>query len=174
MPLTNSRRLLGVELRTLPLDHPDVRRLITELQREYVHRYGGEDATPVDVSEFEPPRGTFVVGYLNGVALACGGWRAQESGPDFAEGDAELKRMYVVPAARGRGLSRVLLAELERRAVAAGQRRLVLETGIHQPEAIGLYTSSGYTEISPFGRYRRSPLCRCFGKLLPVAAQPAR
>ncbi len=78
--------------------------------------------------------------------------------------------MYVVPAARGRGLSRVLLAELECRALAAGRRRLVLETGIRQPEAIGLYTSSGYTAIPRFGMYRYGPGNRCFGKLLPVAA----
>lgn len=162
-----------MELRTLTLDHPDARRLITELQQEYVRRYGGEDATPVDIGEFVAPRGTFVVGYLDGVATACGGWRAQESGPEFTEGDAELKRMYVVPAARGRGLSRILLADLERRAVQAGRRRLVLETGTRQPEAIGLYSSSGYTEIPRFGMHRCSPRSRCFGKLLPVAAQPA-
>jgi GNAT superfamily N-acetyltransferase len=163
-----------MELRTLTLDHPDARRLITELQLEYVCRYGGADATPVDVSEFVAPRGTFVVGYLDGVAMACGGWRAHESGPEFAEGDAELKRMYVVPAARGRGLSRILLADLERRAVAAGQRRLVLETGICQPEAIRLYASSGYSEIPRFGMHRRDSRGRCFGKLFPVAAQPTR
>jgi GNAT superfamily N-acetyltransferase len=163
-----------VELRTLTLDHPDARWLTTALQQEYVRRYGGQDATPVHVSEFMVPRGTFVVGYLDGMAVACGGWRAHESGAQFADGDAELKRMYVVPVARGRGLSRVVLAELERRAVAAGRRRLVLETGIRQPEAIGLYISSGYAEIPRFGVYRHHPGCRCFGKLLPVAAQPAR
>ncbi|MGH3929456.1 MAG: GNAT family N-acetyltransferase, partial [Pseudonocardiaceae bacterium] len=86
---------------------------------------------------------------------------------------AELKRMYVVPAARGRGLSRMLLAELERRAIAAGRRRMVLETGARQPESIGLYTSSGYTEIPRFGLYRCHPLSRCFAKPLPVAARTA-
>jgi GNAT superfamily N-acetyltransferase len=179
MPLTSARtgyfiRLHGVELRTLTLDHPDVRRLITALQQEYVRRYGGDDATPVYVSEFVAPRGTFVVGYLDGMEMACGGWRAHRPGPDFVEGDAELKRMYVVPAARGRGLSRVLLAELERRAVAAGRRRLVLETGTRQPEAIGLYASSGYAEIPRFGMYRCDPRSRCFGKLLRVAVRSAR
>ncbi|MGH3797247.1 MAG: GNAT family N-acetyltransferase [Pseudonocardiaceae bacterium] len=163
-----------MELRTLALDHPDAQRLIAQVQQEYVRRYGGEDATPVDVPEFAAPHGTFVVGYLGGVAVACGGWRAHQPGPEFAEGDAELKRMYVVPAARGRGLSRVLLAELERRAIAAGLRRLVLETGTRQPEAIGLYTSSGYTAISGFGVYRCAPGSRCFGKLLPVAAETAQ
>ncbi|MGB8963058.1 MAG: GNAT family N-acetyltransferase [Pseudonocardiaceae bacterium] len=159
-----------MELRTRTLDHPDARRLIAALQQEYVCRYGGDDATPIDVSEFVAPRGTFIVGYLDGTAMACGGWRAHEPGPEFTEGDSEVKRMYVVPAARGRGLSRVLLVELERRAIASGRRRLVLETGTVQPEAIGLYTSSGYTEIPRFGPYRCDPRSRCFGKRLPVAA----
>jgi hypothetical protein len=70
--------------------------------------------------------------------------------------------------------SRLLLVELERRAVAADRRRLVLETGIRQPEAIGLYRSSGYSEIPRFGVYRCDARSRCFGKLLAVAAQPAR
>lgn len=159
-----------MELRTRAFDHLDARRLIAEVQQEYVQRYGGEDSTPTDAGEFAEPRGTFVVGYLDGVAVACGGWRAREAGPEFTAGDGELKRMYVVPALRGRGLSRLLLAELERRAVAAGLRRLVLETGLRQPEAIGLYVSSGYTEIARFGMYRREPQSRCFAKVLPVAA----
>jgi GNAT superfamily N-acetyltransferase len=163
-----------VELRTLTIDHPDAQHLIAQVQQEYVRRYGGLDSTPVEVSEFTAPRGTFVVGYLNGLAVACGGWRAHEPGPDFIAGDAELKRMYVLPAVRGRGLARVLLAELERRAMAAGRRRLVLETGIRQPEAIGLYTSAGYIEIPRFGRHRYSPNCRCFAKVLAVAVGAAR
>jgi GNAT superfamily N-acetyltransferase len=163
-----------VELRTRTLDQPDARRLIAALQQVYLHRYGSDDATPVEDGEFVAPRGTFIVGYLDGTAIACGGWRAHDPGPEFAEGDAEIKRMYVVPAARGRGPSRVLLAELERRADAAGRRRLVLETGILLPEAIGLYVSSGYSEIPRFGVYRDDPLSRCFGKLLAVAAQQAR
>ncbi len=163
-----------MELRTRTFDHPDARRLIAALHQEYVCRYGSDDATPMEVSEFVAPRGTFVVGYLDGAAIACGGWRSHDPGPEFAEGDAEIKRMYVVPVARGRGLSRVLLAELERRAAAAGRRRLVLETGIRLPEAIGLYVSSGYSEIPRFGVYRDDPLSRCFGKLLAVAAQHAR
>lgn len=155
-----------MELRTLTLDHPDVQRLVAAVQQEYVNRYGGEDSTPFEPAEFAPPRGTFLVGYLDGVAVASGGWRARAAGPEFAEGDAELKRMYVVPEARGRGLARQVLAELERSAVAAGRRRLVLETGTRQPEAIALYLSSGYTEIPRFGVHRCAPGSRCFGKLL--------
>ena len=159
-----------MDLRTVAFDHPDAQRLIAEVQQVYVQRYGGEDPAPTGAREFAAPRGTFVVGYLDGVAAACGGWRVREAGPGFAAGDAELKRMYVVPAWRGRGLSRVLLAELERRAVAAGLRRLVLETGLRQPEAIGLYMSSGYVEIPPFGVYHCARGSRCYAKVLPVAA----
>lgn len=64
--------------------------------------------------------------------------------------------------------------ELERRAVAAGRQRLVLETGSRLPEAVGLCTSFGYSEIPRFGVYRCDPRSRCFGKLLPVAAQHVR
>lgn len=156
-----------MELRTVALDHPDAQRLIEQLQREYVRRYGGEDDTPVELSEFAAPDGTFVLGYLDGAAVACGGWRACRPGLYFADGDVELKRMYVAPAVRGRGLSRLLLAELERRAHTAGRRRLLLECGTEQPEAIALYTSSGYTAIAPYGLHRCSPRVRCFAKVLP-------
>lgn len=164
-------RLHSVQLRDVPFDHPDAQRLIAEVQREYVVRYGGQDSTPTDAAEFAAPRGIFVVGYLDGRAVACGGWRAHDGDePDFREGDAELKRMYVVPAARGSGLSRLLLADLERRAAVAGRHRLVLETGTKQPEAIALYSSAGYVEIPKFGVFRCEPDSRCFAKDLMVGA----
>ena len=146
---------------------PDAVKMVAEVQQEYVHRYGGEDETPMDVAEFAPPRGFFVVGYAAGVAVACGGWRAHESSDDgFADGDAEIKRMYVQPPARGHGYARRILAELERTAAESGRRRAVLETGLKQPEAIALYESSGYTPVPSFGIYRCSPESRCFGKML--------
>ncbi|MGH3978822.1 MAG: GNAT family N-acetyltransferase [Pseudonocardiaceae bacterium] len=160
-----------MQLRTLPFDHPDAQRLIAEVQQEYVMRYGGQDHTPTDPAQFVPPRGVFVVGYVGGEAVACGGWRARDGDePDFHDGDAEIKRMYVVPAARGRGLSRELLVDLERRAMDAGRRRIVLETGIKQPEALRLYASAGYTRIPNFGVFRCEPNSRCFAKALPVSA----
>ncbi|MGW0523630.1 GNAT family N-acetyltransferase [Crossiella sp. NPDC003009] len=160
-----------MELRILAYDHPDATALIAEVQQEYVLRYGEEDITPVDPADFAPPRGLFLVGYLDGVPAVCGGWRAHDSDePGFTDGDAELKRMYVVSAARGRGLARQLLAELERLALAAGRRRMVLETGIEQPEAIALYTSSGYAPIAKFGVYACHESSRCFGKEIVVPA----
>ena len=96
-----------------------------------------------------------------------GGGRPHDSGePHFADGDAEIKRMYVTSRRRGRGLARQLLAELERSAARAGRRRMVLETGQAQPEAIALYLSSGYTEIEKFGLYRDYSTCVCYGKHL--------
>jgi len=156
-----------MELRAVAYDHPDAVRLIAEVQQEYVRRYGGEDATPTDPTEFMPPRGLIVVGYLDGRPTVCGGWRAHDADePHFADGDAEIKRMYVTPRARGRGLARALLAELERTAAAAGRRRMVLETGYAQPEAINLYASSGYTQIAKFGMYRDHDGSVCYGKSL--------
>jgi GNAT superfamily N-acetyltransferase len=160
-------QVCGLVCKAVRYDDPDATALIEVLQQEYVRRYGSPDATPVDVAEFAALRGLFLVGYLDGVAVACGGWRAHESTePGFADGDAEVKRMYVTPAARGTGCARALLAELERTAADRGRVRMVLETGFKQPEAIALYSSSGYTAIPAFGTYRNHPGCRCFGKSL--------
>ncbi|MFC4909042.1 GNAT family N-acetyltransferase [Actinomadura gamaensis] len=156
-----------MELVVCTYDDPVARKLIAEVQQEYVTRYGGPDETPVDPADFAPPLGHFVVGRVGGDPVACGGWRAHDaSEPGFEDGDAELKRMYVAPRARRRGLARALLAELESSARTAGRTRMILETGTAQPEAIALYTSSGYTTIEKFGYYRCSPSSRCYGKPL--------
>jgi GNAT superfamily N-acetyltransferase len=156
-----------VEIRHTRYDHPHAVKLTEQLQQEYVERYGSPDLTPMAPDHFEPPQGLFMLGYLDGVPVATGGWRAQDASPEgFSDGDAEVKRMYVVPHTRGRGLARRILAELEARAAAAGRIRMVLETGSLQPEAIALYNSCGYTEVPKFGHYRCEPLSVCFGKAL--------
>jgi len=157
-----------MELCTVPYDHPDSVKLITGVQQVYVDRYGDEDVTPVDPAEFSAPQGYFVVGYLDSVPVACGGWRAHDEAPvePLVVGDAEIKRMYVVDSARGRGLARRVLAHLEETAALAGRTRIVLETGTRQPEAIALYESSGYSRMPNFGTYRDHPDSLCFGKAL--------
>jgi ribosomal protein S18 acetylase RimI-like enzyme len=147
-----------VQIKQVGYGDPDASKLIAEVQQEYVVRYGGPDGTPVDPAEFTPPSGLFLVGYLDDAPVACGGWRSHGTGTGVSTATgtgpvAEIKRMYVAPAARHRGLARQLLAELERTAAAAGHRRIVLETGSAQPEAIALYRSSGYTPVPPFGHY---------------------
>lgn len=149
----------------------DAMRLIEEVQQEYVARYGGRDDTPLEHAMFEPPTGSFFVGYLAGEPVASGAWRRHRVAALGATSSAEVKRMYVAPSARGLGLARRMLAHLEATAAAAGAEVMVLETGIMQPEAIALYRSSGYTPIPGFGHHRDAPESRCFAKLLdPVAA----
>jgi len=150
-----------VKIEVTAYDHPDAMALIAQVQQEYVVRYGSPDGTPVDPADFAPPRGLFLVAYVDGTPAACGGWRAHEA-------DVELKRMYVTPAFRGRGLARAVLAELERRAVAAGYRRVILETGSKQPEAIALYESSGYVPVPRFGFYADAPGAVHLGKVVGV------
>ena len=155
------------DIRVAAYDDPDAAKLIAEVQQEYVVRYGEIDTTPVEAAEFLAPRGIFLVGYLDDVPVACGAWRAHDGpAPDFRPGDAELKRMYVVPLARGRGFARAIISELERTAAAAGRLRAVLVTGTEQPEAMALYASSGYHVIDNFGPYRNDPECRCFARAL--------
>ena len=156
-----------LQIERVGFGHPDALLLIEAVQEEYVVRYGGRDDTPLDPLMFEPPAGSFYVGYVDGVPVVSGAWRRR--GDVEVEGcreSAEVKRMYVAPEVRGRGLARDMLAHLERTAAEAGARVMVLETGAAQPEAIALYESSGYTRIESFGHYRWSPQNRCFGKSL--------
>ncbi|QLE72453.1 GNAT family N-acetyltransferase [Streptomyces rectiverticillatus] len=155
-------------------DHPDAVRLQDRVQLEYAERYGDGDLTPLEPTQFAPPRGLYLIAYEpDGTPVATGGWRAHEANDEgYADGDAELKRMYVVPEARGRGLARRILAELEDSAREAGRTRMVLETGDKQPEAISLYVSSGYApvpEAEKFGLYRCYDSSRCFTKPLVPA-----
>jgi ribosomal protein S18 acetylase RimI-like enzyme len=147
--------------------HPDAMAMISAVQGEYVVRYGGEDETPLDPAMFDPPRGSFFVGYLDGRPAASGAWRRREDVEALGStSTAEIKRMYVAPAARGRGLARAMLAHLERTAFEAGASVSILETGTLQPEAIALYESSGYVEVPKFGFYCHASESRCYAKAL--------
>lgn len=146
-------------------EDPDVLRMVAEVQQEYVQLYGGPDAATVDPGEFSPPNGLFLVGVLDGAAVATGGWRRT------GDGEAEIKRMYVAAQVRRRGLARLVLAELERTAAAAGVRRLVLNTGPEQPEAVALYEQAGYTSSEAFGHYACYSDALFYAKQLPIAGQ---
>ncbi|TQK45103.1 acetyltransferase (GNAT) family protein [Streptomyces sp. SLBN-118] len=154
----------------MPFDHPDAVKLNDQVQLEYAERYSDDgDVTPLDASMFEPPNGLYLLAYDDDShPVASGGWRSHEENDEgYSDGDAELKRMYVVREARGQGLARRILAALEDDARAAGRTRMVLETGTKQPEAIALYLSSGYELCAQkFGHYREFEDSRCFAKLL--------
>jgi putative acetyltransferase len=100
----------------------------------------------------------FLLARIGGAAVGCG---ALLIGGD---GEAEIKRMFVAPGARGRQLGRQILLALEREAEAAGVRVIRLETGVRQPEALALYRSHGYIERGPFGSYGSDPLSTFFEK----------
>ena len=137
-----------IEIRAARFDEPEVRKLVADALAELSRRYGGSgDDTPVSPTDFDPPAGCFFVAVAGGDPVACAGWRRHD-------GDAELKRMYTAPAARGRGVARRMLATIEESARAAGCKRVILETGDLQPEAIALYTSAGYERIEDFGYYK--------------------
>jgi GNAT superfamily N-acetyltransferase len=156
-----------IEFRPASLDAPVSLDLIEAVQQEYVVRYGTRDVSELAVAEFTPPQGIFVIGWDADQAVACGGVRLVT--PDVGE----LKRMYVAPAARRRGIARAMLANLESQARTLGVTRLRLETGLHQPEALSLYASAGYVETEPFGPYAGAPLARHFARSL-VDAEAAR
>ncbi|MFG2354494.1 GNAT family N-acetyltransferase [Streptomyces sp. NPDC048521] len=158
-----------MNIRPVRFDHPDAVKLNDEVQAEYHLRYGdGGDATPLDPADFDPPRGVYLIAYDEyDRPVATGGWRSQDRNDEGNEdGDAELKRMYVIEQMRGRGLARRMLAALEEDARMAGRVRMVLETGTKQPEAIALYTASGYEPCAKFGYYRHYEDSRCFAKRL--------
>ena len=131
---------MSMRIVAVAFTHPDTQRLVEEVQAEYVLLYGGPDDTPLDTGVFDPPQGAFFLGYVDGEPVAMGGWRLRSDVQALGAGrSAEIKRMYVAPAARRRGLARAVLAHLEETAARAGADVMVLETGTEQPEAIAMY-----------------------------------
>ena len=137
-----------IEIRPARFADPEVQALVKQALADLGERYGSSgDDTPVGPHDFDPPTGAFFVASDGDDLVGCAGWRLHGS-------DAELKRMYTSPVARGRGLARKLLMVIEDSARAAGLHRVILETGDRQPEAIGLYESAGYERIEDFGFYK--------------------
>jgi putative acetyltransferase len=138
--------------------------LIAELNHELARQYPepGANHFRLDPDEVAPGRGVILVARWDGQPVGCGAVRLID--PDTAE----LKRMFTRPSARGRGIGRALLAALEAEARVLGARRLVLETGVRQSEAMGLYASHGFVHMPAFGEYVDSPLSVCMQK--PIGA----
>jgi ribosomal protein S18 acetylase RimI-like enzyme len=102
------------------------------------------DNPPLVPAELRPPGGVYLVGYEDGRAVAGGGLRR------LAEGVAEIKRMYVRPEARSRGVARALLRALEEAAASMGYSAARLDTGPRQVHGLALYRSAGYAEVAPY------------------------
>jgi putative acetyltransferase len=143
-----------------PATDDDLVRLVGEQERELAYRYGpGARTAAVDPGE------RYMVAVVGSTAVGCGA--IAPHGPDVVE----LKRMYVRPSHRGRGVARRLLSALETLAVSIGYDRIRLEAGILQPEAIGLYESSGYNPVASYGHLECNPFSRCFEKTMLVSAR---
>jgi len=139
----------------------DSQALITALNTELSAMYPepGANHFKLDPEETASGRGAFLVVYRDDVPVGCGAVRLLDAET------GELKRMYVSPAERGRGLGRRLVAELEAEAKALGVRRLVLETGTRQHAALALYRRAGFLPIPLYGEYLLSPgTSVCLGK----------
>jgi putative acetyltransferase len=126
-----------------------------ELTREMNERYGG-DFEPGDKPTADDTTVFLVAHDDDGALLGCGALRS------LGQPVVEIKRMYVRPDYRGRGIGAAILGELEREAVERGFKVVRLETGTLQPEAAALYERAGYREIPCFGAYAAGPVSRCF------------
>lgn len=147
-----------------PWTDPEGAHLRCEQRAEIAIRYGTDDSEPgvkptaADIAEF-------VVAYVDGKPVGCGGLRALEG----EDGDAEIKRMFVRSGNRGTGAAVAVLRALEERAVKRGWTRLLLETGFAQPDATRFYEREGYVRVPNFGHYKGSADSVCYGKTLPRA-----
>ena len=134
-----------VEARRVDGAHPDALAMIQAMVDGLKEIYGPvKDPALARPEQMSPPGGGFVLLEQEGRVVAGGGFRRLE------DGVAEIKRMYVLPEARSRGLARRLLAEIEAAARDAGFARVRLDTGKEQPHAEALYRSAGYREIADY------------------------
>lgn len=138
-------------------DTPEVRALLAASEEAMNALYPAEANFMLDVAGLMVPEVTFLVARRDGEAVACGALARRE-------GWAEIKRLFVAPAARGLGLSKRLIAALEEAAAAQGIAVIRLETGDRQPEALGLYRSTGYSERGAFADYPPGPPSLFFEK----------
>ena len=151
---------LGIIVGVESVRTDDALTLIRHLSAELGTRYGDDGAGAFSPDDMDAPGAAFVIARVNGQPVGCGALRPMEPGV------GEVKRMYVEPDMRGRGLSRQILQKLEDTAREFGYTTLRLETGLKQPEAIGLYETAGYGRIPPYGHYVNSPHSVCFEKAL--------
>ena len=139
----------AVDVAEVDPEHPDaqhcLRAYFSELDRRFDIGFDPSATLPLDPGEMRAPAGTFLVATIEGDPVGCGGLKLRD-GRTWAE----IKRMWVSPTARGTGLGRRLLAELEARASAAGCAIVRLDTNGTLTEAIALYRSSGYVEVDDF------------------------
>ena len=151
-----------IDIRRVSITSAAAQALIRVLNAELSDRYPepGANHFRLDAAEVAPGRGAFFIACEGERPVGCGAIRL------LAPERAEIKRMYVEPAARGLGIGRSILTALEEEARTLGAREIVLETGPRQPEALALYARAGFSPIEAFGEYEGSPFSVCMMKTL--------
>lgn len=139
--------------------HLDFKRLINALDADLSIRDGDEKDFHAQYNKTDKIEHAIVV-FENEIAVGCGAIR------HFDESTIEIKRMYVSPESRGKGIATQVLLTLEDWARTLGYTHAVLETGINYPEAIALYIKNGYERIPNYGQYENVISSRCFKKSL--------
>ncbi|MBC5993318.1 GNAT family N-acetyltransferase [Pontibacter cellulosilyticus] len=133
--------------------------LVQLLDEEVQGRYGEEHATIAPFNKLDNIQHV-IVAFMNGEPAGCGAIKK------YDEVTAEVKRMYVHPRYRGKGVAKAVLHALDTWAKELNYTFCILETGVKQPEAISLYTSSGYKQIPNYGQYATVKISLCFKKEL--------
>ena len=133
-------------------DAPNAVRLIDKAEAELALRYPKEHRHGRAAEALLAQQARFFVATHDGKAAGCGGYVR------FADGSAELVRMFVAPRHRGHGIARAILDAIEQEAAGEGVTMMMLETGTLQSEALALYRDVGYRVRGPFGSYSESPV----------------
>jgi GNAT superfamily N-acetyltransferase len=143
-----------------PFNSLEAQRLIAALDEHLASRYAADQRFGPNLpsEHMAAGLGTFVIARADGRVVGCGAMRRLD------EATAEVKRMYVEPELRGQGIARKILDHLEAAARVMGISRLVLETGIYQAEAIGLYRRVGFSPVHCWGEYEGVLTSVCFEK----------
>jgi GNAT superfamily N-acetyltransferase len=149
---------MEIEFRVMDAAMPPASELLAAMEAEMLELYsdaGMARMPPAGPEDFSPPGGAYLVGFAGGDPVCGGGLKR------LPDGAAEIKRMYVAPAARRRGAARALLAALEAEARDLAYAVVRLDTGARQPHATALYTASGFVEI---GDYNDNPYAAYWGE----------
>lgn len=155
------------DIRPVRPDHPDVARLLAQLDQYLASLYAPEDNHILGLEALLQPEVTFLGAWEAGRVVGCGAVRACSAEPATGgQPYGEIKRMMVLHECRGRGLGGALLSSLEQAARAAGLPQALLETGRDQHEAVRLYERSGYRLHGPFGGYPDNGLSVFYRKAL--------
>ncbi len=131
--------------------------LVKQLDTDLAKRNGDKQSFYTQFNKLDKIKHV-IVAFEDGMPIGCGSFKK------YDKATVEIKRMYCVPESRGKGVASMILAELEKWAKELSFERCILETGINQPEAIGLYLRSCYIQIPNYGQYIGVDENRCFEK----------